>query len=99
MKRWVKRIVLTLLIVFAAVMSICNVWIVLSTEGKVYSDLADLPDHRVALVLGTSHRSAGGGPNPFFHNRIETAANLYNMGKIDHFILSGDNSTKFYNEP
>src|SRR5204862_2438607 len=56
-------------------------------------------DHRVALVLGTSHRSVGGGPNPFFQHRIETAAELYQLGKIDHFILSGDNSTKFYNEP
>ena len=27
------------------------------------------------------------------------AATLYSMGKIDHFILSGDNSTKYYNEP
>jgi SanA protein len=77
----------------------CNIWIVKSTEGRVYSDLNLLPDHRIGLVLGTSHRSVGGGPNPFFQNRIETAAALYALGKIDHFILSGDNSTRFYNEP
>jgi SanA protein len=53
----------------------------------------------VALVLGTSHRSVGGGPNPFFEYRIKTAAELYKLGKIDHFILSGDNRTIFYNEP
>ena len=76
-----------------------NVWIVESTEGRVYSDLNRLPDHRIALVLGTSYRSVGGGPNPFFQKRIEMAATLYSMGKIDHFILSGDNSTKYYNEP
>lgn len=77
----------------------CNIWIVKSTEEKVYSDLALLPDHRMALVLGTSHRSVGGGPNPFFQKRIEMAAMLYAMGRIDHFILSGDNSTRYYNEP
>lgn len=76
-----------------------NIWIVKSTESNVYSELDELPDHRIALVLGTSHRSVGGGPNPFFQNRIEMAAKLYSMGKIDHFILSGDNSTKYYNEP
>jgi SanA protein len=27
------------------------------------------------------------------------AAALYRLGKIDHFILSGDNSTRYYNEP
>jgi SanA protein len=53
----------------------------------------------VALVLGTSHRVVGGGPNPYFRKRIETAAALYKLGKIDHFILSGDNRTMFYNEP
>jgi SanA protein len=97
--RWVKRIFFTLISLFLLVLVVCNVWIVESTEAKVFSDLTKLPDHRVALVLGTSHRSVGGGPNPFFHNRIKTAAELYRMGKIDHFILSGDNSTRFYNEP
>lgn len=58
-----------------------------------------LPDHRVALVLGTSHRTTAGLPNQFFEKRMDTAAELYKIGKIDHFILSGDNRSKFYNEP
>jgi SanA protein len=97
--RWVKRSVLVLVILFIVFLIGCNVWIVKSTENKVFSDFTKLPDHRVALVLGTSHRSIGGGPNPFFDNRIKTASLLYRLGKIDHFILSGDNRTKFYNEP
>lgn len=97
--RWVTRIILALILLFIIILSVCNVWIVKSTEDKVFSDLSKLPDHRVALVLGTSHRSVGGGPNPFFQYRIKTAAALYRLGKIDHFILSGDNRTIFYNEP
>jgi SanA protein len=97
--RWVKRIFLALIILFVVILFACNVWIVKSTEANVYSDFSLLPDHRVALVLGTSYRSVGGGPNPFFENRIKMAAELYQLGKIDHFILSGDNSTMFYNEP
>lgn len=97
--RWVKRVILALIFVFVLLLAGCNLWIVKSTEAKVYSDLSKLPGHRVGLVLGTSYRSAGGGPNPFFDNRIKTAADLYRLGKIDHFILSGDNSTRFYNEP
>jgi SanA protein len=97
--RWVKRFFLAVIILLVLLIGVCNVWIVTSTENKVYSDLTKLPDHRVALVLGTSHRSVGGGPNPFFQYRIKTAAELYRLGKIDHFILSGDNRTKFYNEP
>lgn len=97
--RWLKRLVLGTALMVILIVGACNIWIVKSTEEKVYSDLALLPDHRIALVLGTSHRSAGGGPNPFFQKRIEMAAMLYSMGKIDHFILSGDNSTRYYNEP
>jgi SanA protein len=97
--RWVKRFFLAVIILFVVLIGVCNVWIVTSTEDKVYSDLTKLPDHRVALVLGTSHRSVGGGPNPFFQYRIKTAAELYRLGKIDHFILSGDNRTMSYNEP
>jgi SanA protein len=97
--RWVKRIILFSILLLALILFVSNIWIVKSTESKVYSDLSKLPEHRVALVLGTSYRRAGGGPNPYFEKRIETAARLYKMGKIDHFILSGDNRTMFYNEP
>jgi SanA protein len=97
--RWLKRFVFWGCLLLLVTIIATNIWIVESTKGSVYSDLNMLPDHRIALVLGTSHRSVGGGPNPFFQKRIEMAATLYTMGKIDHFILSGDNSTRYYNEP
>jgi SanA protein len=97
--RWLIRLSFGLLTIFFVFVVVCNVWIVSSTQEKVFSDLSKLPNHRVALVLGTSHKSVGGGPNPFFEFRIKIAGELYRLGKIDHFILSGDNSTPFYNEP
>src|SRR5689334_22522342 len=97
--RRLKRISFTILSVFLVFLIVCNVWIVTSTQEKVYSDITKLPDHRIALVLGTSHKTVGGGANPFFEKRMEIAAELYRMGKIDHFILSGDNRSRYYNEP
>ena len=76
-----------------------NIWVVRSTRDQVLSAYDELPDHRVALVLGTSHKTTAGQPNQFFEKRMDTAAQLYKIGKIDHFILSGDNRSKFYNEP
>lgn len=96
---WLKRIAIFLVIVVPAFVIVSNIWIIKSTEEKVYFDLSKLPDHRIALVLGTSHKLVNGGDNPFFHNRIDVAAHLYKVGKINHFILSGDNRSKFYNEP
>lgn len=97
--RWLKRIILTVSILFVSLFIFSNLWIVRSTRNRVFSDLSKVPHHRIALVLGTSHRTSKGGPNPFFENRIETAAELYKKGKIDHLILSGDNRSIYYNEP
>lgn len=97
--RWMVRIVGIAGVTLMIFVVVSNIWIVKSTENEVYTDLSKLPNHRVALVLGTSHRTSTGGANPFFEKRIETAAKLYRLGKVDYFILSGDNSTRFYNEP
>lgn len=97
--RWIKRIFLTLTILFVSLFVISNLWIVRSTKGNVFSDVSKVPHHRIALVLGTSHKTSKGAPNPYFEKRIETAAELYQKGKIDHLILSGDNRTIYYNEP
>jgi SanA protein len=97
--RRLKRFVLWTALLLLLFIGGCNIWIVESTEDQVYWDLKLLPNHRIGLVLGTSHRSVGGGPNPFFQKRIEMAATLYALGKVDHFILSGDNRSIYYNEP
>ncbi|MBL7856581.1 MAG: YdcF family protein [Cyclobacteriaceae bacterium] len=97
--RWLKRLVAGALIILVVTVVGCNIWIVQSTRNKVYDDLIQLPEHRIALVLGTSNKLVSGKPNPFFEKRMETAAQLYTLGKIDHFILSGDNRSRYYNEP
>jgi SanA protein len=97
--KWLKRILISALIGVVLLFYISNVWVINSTKSYVYTDYTKLPDHRVALVLGTSNKTTSGHPNDFFEKRMDTAAQLYKMGKIDHFILSGDNRSKFYNEP
>ncbi|MDN5203616.1 ElyC/SanA/YdcF family protein [Fulvivirgaceae bacterium BMA10] len=76
-----------------------NIFIVSATKDLLSEDIQELPENKVALVLGTSKKLNNGNPNPYFHYRIDAAANLYHQKKVKHFILSGDNMTKFYNEP
>ena len=97
--KWLKRAVVVILVLGILFFCITNIWVVSSTKDNVLSAYDKLPDHRVALVLGTSHKTTAGLPNQFFEKRMDTAAELYKIGKIDHFILSGDNRSKFYNEP
>ena len=88
-----------LIIGFSLLIISANVWVIKSTEDKVFSDYKELPINEVGLVLGTSNKLTNGSPNPFFENRIKTAAALYHEKKVSHFILSGDNRTRYYNEP
>ncbi len=76
-----------------------NIWIVYSTESRVLNDLNNVPENRVAIVLGTSKRTTSGDSNQYFNNRINTAVELYENGKVSHILVSGDNQTKYYNEP
>ena len=88
-----------LLVFFSLLVLAGNIWVIKSTEDKVFSDYSQLPTNEVGLVLGTSNKLTNGSPNPFFENRIKTAAALYHEKKVSHFILSGDNRTRYYNEP
>ncbi|MDQ0783542.1 vancomycin high temperature exclusion protein [Chryseobacterium sp. W4I1] len=61
--------------------------------------IADIPETKTALLLGTGKNLSNGMPNAYFYNRIQAAIDLYKSGKIQYIIVSGDNSTKDYNEP
>lgn len=75
-------------------------WVVIrETRADVVSDLDNLEPRTVALVLGTSKRTQIGAENLFFKDRITAAAQLYKQGKVRHLIVSGDNRSKYYNEP
>jgi SanA protein len=88
--------VILLLSVFVVV---SNIWVVTSTKSRILDTVSELPEKSVALVLGTSNKLVDGSPNPYFIERIQLAADLFRQGKISHFILSGDNRSKYYNEP
>ncbi len=97
-KQFVK-VTLVMLILFALTIIAGNVWIEVQTHNRLYSEVDQIPAKKVALLLGTVKRLRHGRINRYFKYRIEAAAALYKAGKIKHIIASGDNHTKFYNEP
>lgn len=68
------------------------------SKAYLFDDVEALPEGRVALILGTSKYSRK-GLNPYYQNRIEAALRLYRSGKVNYFIVSGDNRRHDYNEP
>ena len=97
--RRVGKGVLITLLTTTIFLVVANYWVINSTEDKVFSETDQIPSNDVALILGTANKLASGRPNPFFQFRIKTAADLYKSGKVKYFIVSGDNRTKYYNEP
>lgn len=74
-------------------------WYIASASGgRVFEHSADVPVRAPALVLGCSPAFMG-GPNGYFYNRMDTAAELWRAGKATVFVVSGDNSSHAYNEP
>lgn len=97
--RQIIRIILWILVGVIAFALLSNLWVVHSTQDRVHQSLDKLSSKNVGLVLGTSKRLRGGEPNPYFHNRMKAAAEVYHDSIVSHIIVSGDNNTKYYNEP
>jgi len=77
----------------------CNWQIDNFSEKYLYDEAELTPENNVGLVLGTSMFLKNGSANLYFSNRIIAAVELYKAGKIKYIIVSGDNSSKYYNEP
>ncbi len=101
MKKFAKILlaVLCLLLAFVAALLGYSEWTVSDARHYTYDDVDAVPYNRVAVVLGTSKYLIGGSPNHYFKYRIKAAAELYNNGKVDYILVSGDNATVQYNEP
>ncbi|MCX2746108.1 YdcF family protein [Mangrovivirga sp. M17] len=79
---------------------ISNMLIVIQSAGNLESSPEDIEMKAPVLVLGTNKFLKDGvSKNAYYENRMEMAASLYRTGKASFFILSGDNSSKSYNEP
>ncbi len=95
-----KSILLILLVIFSLIL-FSNLVVILFSQGKIFYKTENIPEKKVALVLGTS-KYVGGDPglvNLFYKERLKAANELFESGKIKFLILSGTNDSPYYNEP
>lgn len=76
-----------------------NIRVELLANNRIYNCVDSIPHNKVGLLLGTNPLNKWGGTNTYFVNRVNKAAELYQAGKVDYIIASGDNHTKQYDEP
>jgi len=67
-------------------------------QSRIFNDIKKVPVKKAALVLGTAKYRVGGGKNYFYVYRIRAAAALFKAGKVKAIVVSGDSSTKYYDE-
>ena len=102
MPRYFWRILITVIILVIAGTLWATYAIVSSQSNKqLYDDVQAIPKNKVGLLLGTAKYQDKGKMiiNQYYQNRIDATVALYMAGKIDYVIVSGDNSTAYYNEP
>ena len=100
--KWLKRlgiwIVVGVILLLLLIVG-CNFIVTYSAEENLYSEVLEIPENRVGLLLGTSPKLRGGKPNLYFNYRIDAAVSLFQAGKIRKILVSGDNRRQNYNEP
>lgn len=92
---WVGAAVTAALLVAGVVAP--NLWVRRAAEGRIYS-VEDVPAQPVAIVFGAGLDGTG-APTPFLRWRLDIARDLYDAGKVQVVLVSGDNRSHDYDEP
>jgi SanA protein len=102
MKFYRKIIVLfTIIIILSGstilAISLINSHIQKKSDAYIFFDINKAPKTQAVLILGAKV-SQGGRMSPMLYDRVETALDLYNKGKVEKFLVSGDHGRKNYDE-
>lgn len=97
LKRWGLRSVFILLHL-GVILGGFYVVVWWGSGGAAYSSVDKVPVRLVGLVLGCV-RMVGPYENQFFKHRVDAAVKLYEAGKVQFLLVSGDNSRRGYDEP
>jgi SanA protein len=67
-------------------------------QGNIHDQVADVPAQPAAIVFGAGYLPSGRLSNALA-DRMDTAIDLYEAGKVNKLLLTGDNRRADYNEP
>ena len=94
----IKIIMLIIILITFGVIATYH-WINYKTNHLIFDNVDSIPKNKVGLLLGTGKYVASGNINLFYLYRIDATVALYNAGKIEYVLVSGDNGRKDYDEP
>lgn len=74
-----------------------NILVHFSSASHIYENIEEAEVVETAIVLGAAIYSDG-DLSPIYKDRVDTAFELYQAGKVSKILASGDNSTVEHNE-
>jgi SanA protein len=89
---------LALAVLGCGVVAYANLAAIWASRGRLFTEVSRIPATQVGLVFGTTDR-VNGRENLYFRYRIDAAARVWKSGKLETLIVSGDNRSRYYNEP
>ncbi|WP_373057514.1 vancomycin high temperature exclusion protein [Zunongwangia sp. H14] len=98
--RLIKKIILTfsICVVLASLIVLgFEAYLKKDTANLIYDQIENVPTANTVIVLGASVHS-NGKLSPVLEDRMETAIELYQAGKVEQFLVSGDHKTEDYDE-
>ena len=99
MKQKIIKTIAWLAVACLALIATCDIAVKATAHGRTCDNVSDIPHNRVGLLLGTNSTTPRGTHNYYYTHRINAAAELFHAGKVDYLLISGDNSSKHYDEP
>jgi SanA protein len=90
-------IFLLIIILVFLIVSLPRMVMVRQADRITYT-IDSAPSRRAAVVFGAG-LTASGRPTTVLKDRVATAVNLYQEGKVEKVLMSGDNRFLDYNEP
>jgi SanA protein len=95
--RFFWRFALTLCIFILFGLSLPKLIVLLYAAPRTFT-VDNVPADRAAIIFGAGLRYDG-TPTAILRDRVQTAVELYQQGRVSKLLMSGDNSFVDYNEP
>jgi SanA protein len=92
-------LVLLILVVLSLLTPVAlRTWVGRRYSSEIHTEVAETPPSPLAIVFGAGYWPSG-RPSDALADRMDTAIALYEAGKVNKLLLTGDNRFMDYNEP
>lgn len=100
LRRWPRltRSVASVAVLLATAVALSNAYVLLSAKGESTGEVSDVPHAEAAIVPGALVEPDG-SMSSMLADRVRQAAALWQAGKVEKVLVSGDHHAWAYDEP